>query len=148
MEKELTKFIMAHDTAFETAFAEIKTGKKRSHWMWYIFPQVDGLGYSSAAKYYSIKSREEAFQFYQNSYLGGHLITITSELLKLPTNNATNIFGTPDDMKLYSSMTLFYLISKNEIFKKVLDKFFDGSLDEKTMTSSTTSNGGFHSVLH
>jgi uncharacterized protein (DUF1810 family) len=133
MEKELTKFIMAHDTAFETALAEIKTGKKRSHWMWYIFPQVDGLGYSSAAKYYSIKSREEAFQFYQNSYLGGHLITITSELLKLPTNNATNIFGTPDDMKLYSSMTLFYLISKNEIFKKVLDKFFDGSLDEKTI---------------
>lgn len=133
MEKELTKFIMAHNTAFETALAEIKTGKKRSHWMWYIFPQVDGLGYSSVAKYYSIKSREEAFQFYQNSYLGGHLITITSELLKLSTNNATNIFGTPDDMKLYSSMTLFYLISKNEIFKKVLDKFFDGSLDEKTI---------------
>ena len=102
--------------------------------MWYIFPQIKELGFSETAKYYGIESLEEATEFLQHPQLGQNLVTITLELLKLGSNNATSIFGTPDDMKLRSSMTLFSLVSPaNPIFQQVLDKFFDGKKDDQTI---------------
>ena len=134
MDRDLQRFIKPHNQDFQTALGEIKGGKKTSHWMWYIFPQIKELGFSETAKYYGIESLEEATEFLQHPQLGQNLVTITSELLKLGSNNATSIFGTPDDMKLRSSMTLFSLVSPaNPIFQQVLDKFFDGKKDEQTI---------------
>jgi len=134
MNRDLQRFIKPHNQDFQTAFGEIKRGKKTSHWMWYIFPQIKELGFSETAKYYGIESLEEATEFLLHPQLGQNLVTITSELLKLGSNNATSIFGTPDDMKLRSSMTLFSLVSPaNPIFQQVLDKFFDGKKDEQTI---------------
>ena len=134
MNRDLLRFIKPHNQDFQTALEEIKGGKKTSHWMWYIFPQIKELGLSETAKYYGIESLEEATEFLQHPQLGQNLVTITSELLKLDSNNATSIFGTPDDMKLRSSMTLFSLVSPaNPIFQQVLDKFFDGKKDDQTI---------------
>ena len=134
MNRDLQRFIKPHNQDFQTALGEIKGGKKTSHWMWYIFPQIKELGFSETAKYYGIESLEEATEFLQHPQLGQNLVTITSELLKLGSKNATSIFGTPDDMKLRSSMTLFSLVSPaNPIFQQVLDKFFDGKKDDQTI---------------
>ena len=134
MNRDLQRFIKPHNQDFQTALAEIKGGKKTSHWMWYIFPQIKELGLSETAKYYGIESLEEATEFLQHPQLGQNLVTITSELLKLGSNNATSIFGTPDDMKLRSSMTLFSLVSPtNPIFQQVLEKFFEGKKDDQTI---------------
>jgi uncharacterized protein (DUF1810 family) len=96
MNRDLKRFIKAQAQDFKIALAEIKKGKKRSHWMWYIFPQLKGLGFSETSKYYGIESLEEAKEFLNHSELGQNLVTITSELLKLDKTNATEIFGTPD----------------------------------------------------
>src|SRR4051812_9636570 len=112
MPKDLQRFIDAHNEDFKLALSEIKAGKKRSHWMWYIFPQLRGLGFSDTSKYYAIESEEEAKEFLNHPELGQNLISITSELLKLNHKNATSIFGTPDDTKLFSSMTLFSIVSQ------------------------------------
>ncbi|MCD6018855.1 MAG: calpastatin [Bacteroidetes bacterium] len=134
MNRDLKRFIKAQAQDFKIALAEIKKGKKRSHWMWYIFPQLKGLGFSETSKYYGIESLEEAKEFLNHSELGQNLVTITSELLKLDKTNATEIFGTPDDRKLLSSMTLFSLVTpENPIFQHVLDKFFDGKKDDRTI---------------
>ncbi|MDF2451042.1 MAG: calpastatin [Bacteroidota bacterium] len=134
MNRDLKRFIKAQMQDFKIALAEIKEGKKRSHWMWYIFPQLRGLGFSETSKYYGIESLEEAKEFLNHSELGQNLVTITSELLKLDNTNATEIFGTPDDRKLLSSMTLFSLVTpENPIFQHVLDKFFDGKKDDRTI---------------
>lgn len=135
MEKfDLDRFIKAQKRDYDTAFFEIREGKKRTHWIWYIFPQINGLGQSETAKYYSIQSIDEAKAYLDNEYLYNNLIDICNELLKLRTNNILDIMGYPDNLKLCSSMTLFYLVSPNETtFKKVLDKFYNGKLDENTM---------------
>ena len=134
MPHDLHRFIKAHKQDFEIALAEIKAGKKRSHWMWYIFPQIKGLGFSETSRYYALESLEEAKEFLYHPILGKNLVTITSELLKLNTSEARSIFGTPDDMKLFSSMTLFSSISPtNPIFIQVLEKFFNGEKDERTI---------------
>lgn len=102
--------------------------------MWYIFPQIKGLGFSETSKYYAIEDVEEAQEFLNHPVLGNNLILITSELLKLKTNNATVIFGSPDDMKLCSSMTLFASMPGSDpVFEKVLQKYFDGKADRKTV---------------
>jgi uncharacterized protein (DUF1810 family) len=129
----LERFIEAHEHSYEVALAEIKSGKKRSHWMWYIFPQIKGLGHSSTAQYYAIQSRAEAEAYMNHPVLYKRLLEISEELLKLDSNDAGEIFGYPDNLKLKSSMTLFYLISNNDVFKRVLDKFFDGELDKRTV---------------
>lgn len=134
MTRNLQRFEKAHLQAFETALAEIKSGKKKSHWMWYIFPQLKGLGLSETSKYYAIENLEEGQEFLERSILGGNLLSITSELLKLETNNPTLIFGKPDDLKLQSCMTLFSLVERtNPLFQKVLDKYFEGRQDLKTV---------------
>lgn len=134
MHKDLQRFINAHKEDFQIALSEIIAGRKKSHWMWYIFPQIKGLGFSDTSKYYAIESIEEAKEFLDHPELGQNLVSITSELLKLNNKNATSIFGTPDDIKLFSSMTLFSMISpENSIFQKVLDKFFSGKKDDNTI---------------
>lgn len=130
----LQRFLDAHNKDYETALSEIKTGRKRSHWMWYIFPQIHGLGFSEISKLYSIKSLEEAEEYLHHPVLGKRLIEISKALLDLPSNNAHDIFGSPDDAKLKSSMTLFSsLPGTDPVFESVLEKFFYGEKDEKTL---------------
>src|SRR5438270_10060514 len=104
---QLKRFIDAQERDYEIALAEIKNGRKRSHWMWYIFPQVKGLGFSSTSQHYGIANLKEAEAYLRHPVLGPRLIAISNELLNLENKNATDIFGNPDDMKLRSAMTLF-----------------------------------------
>jgi uncharacterized protein (DUF1810 family) len=130
----LKKFIEAQRTDYANALSEIKRGKKQSHWMWYIFPQIQGLGFSSTSKYYAIKNIDEATEYLKNEILGNRLTEICITLLALETNDAHVIFGSPDDMKLRSSMTLFSEVKNaSAVFQKVLDKFFDGKKDDRTL---------------
>jgi uncharacterized protein (DUF1810 family) len=130
----LNRFIEAQETSYDIALSEIKNGKKRSHWMWYIFPQIQGLGVSETAKFYALKDIEEAQNFLNHPVLGHRLINITEELLRLDSGDAYAIFGSPDDVKLKSSMTLFTSLTKtNPVFPAVLKKFFNGATDGKTL---------------
>ncbi len=129
----IDRFIKAQENSYNQALEEIKNGRKRSHWIWYIFPQLKGLGSSEISKYYAIRSRNEAKEYIKHPVLGSRLIEISNELLKLNTNNADDVMGWPDNMKLKSSMTLFALVCDNDIFRRVLNKFFDGEMDEFTV---------------
>ncbi len=133
-QNNLQQFVDAQERNYFAALSEIKNGKKQSHWMWYIFPQIDGLGFSETSKYYAIKNIHEAIEYSQHPILGKRLIEICNELLKLESNNAHAIFGRPDDLKLKSSMTLFSsLPNSNPIFDLILQKFFVGKKDTKTL---------------
>lgn len=134
METGLNRFLKGQENDYLTALSEIKAGRKRSHWMWYIFPQVKGLGFSETSKFYAIKDIEEAVAYLKHPVLGKRLKEITSELLKLHTNNASEVFGSPDDMKIKSSLTLFAAITDEiSIFREALQKFFGGKEDEQTL---------------
>lgn len=134
IQHDLSRFKEMHKLDFETALSEIRSGRKTTHWMWYIFPQIQGLGRSDFSKQYAIKNISEAKEFLNDTYLGNNLISISNALLELKSTNATEIFGRPDDKKLKSSMTLFaYVADGNPVFKAVLDKFFDGKQDYKTL---------------
>ena len=114
--------------------SEIKKGQKQSHWMWFIFPQLKGLGTSENANYFGIDNLDEATAYLTHPVLGRHLIEVTEALLQIKGKSATEIFGTPDDIKLYSSMTLFARVTNtNPIFKQVLQKYFHGVHDEYTL---------------
>ncbi len=129
----MKKFLDAQEDDYEIALNEIKNGHKRSHWIWYIFPQIAGLGHSSTAQYYSIKDLDEAKEYLKNEILRSRLIEISSELLKL-NDSIDNIMGYPDNLKLCSCMTLFYEADPNiDVFKKVIDKFYNGNFDENTL---------------
>lgn len=130
----IERFVKAQESDYAGALQEIKNGRKRSHWMWYIFPQLKGLGRSETAKYYGIENRAEAEAYLAHPVLGARLLEISEELLKLDGNEPIVVFGRPDNMKLKSSMTLFYLVSGNEIFKAVLDKYFEGEMDGITIS--------------
>jgi uncharacterized protein (DUF1810 family) len=130
----LERFIDAQRTDYAVALSEIKQGKKESHWMWYIFPQVLGLGYTSTSIMYSIKDLDEAAAYLNDEVLGKRLIGISNALLELDTNDAKQVFGSPDNMKLRSSMTLFSLVpGADKVFQAVLDKFFKGKKDQETL---------------
>lgn len=130
----LTKFITAQKKDFNIALTEIKNGRKQSHWIWYIFPQIAGLGKSATSEYYAIQNLSEAKMYLENEYLHSNLLTICQALLDLEPSNAEKVLGWIDAMKLKSSMTLFALAQPEEpIFKKVLNKFFHGELDNKTV---------------
>jgi uncharacterized protein (DUF1810 family) len=130
----LKRFIEAQEKDYPVALAEVKNGKKTSHWMWYIFPQIHGLGFSETSRFYAIKDINEAEEFLKHPVLGSRLIQICNELLELNTNNANKIFGSPDDLKLHSSVTLFSLLPNTDsVFQKILDKFFNGKKDTKTL---------------
>ncbi len=143
METDVNRFIKAQERDFEIALTEIKAGKKKSHWMWYIFPQFKGLGYSETARFYAIQNIEEARLYLSHPILGQRLREITDELLLLQANDAYKIMGTPDDLKLKSSMTLFaYIDDSNESpFKKILDKCFSGEMDQNTINLINKENG-------
>jgi uncharacterized protein (DUF1810 family) len=136
MKKEtgLQRFIEAQEWTYQTAFSEIKQGRKQSHWMWYIFPQILGLGLSETSRFYAIKDLHEAEQLLAHPVLGGRLIRISKKLLRSTTNDAGEIFGSPDNLKLRSSMTLFAALPNTDpIFTAVLDKFFNGNKDPQTL---------------
>lgn len=127
------RFIEAQKNSYDTALMEIRTGRKKSHWIWYIFPQIQGLGFSSTARYYAIKDREEAEAYMAHSVLRQRLIEISEALLELESDDAREVMGYPDDLKLKSSMTLFAEISEEPVFSRVLNKFFQGEVDERTL---------------
>ena len=129
----LERFIEAQKNSYQTALDEIKNGYKSSHWMWFIFPQLDGLGFSYMAKLYGIKNLEETSQYLSHPVLGERLREISGELLKHKDKSACEILGEIDAMKLKSSMTLFDFVSPNEIFNEVLLMFYNGAKDEKTL---------------
>lgn len=129
----LDRFIEAQESDYKIALNEIKRGRKTNHWIWYIFPQLDGLGHSMTAKYYGIKDENEARDYINNEYLKNHLLEISNELLKLKNNNISEIMGYPDDLKLKSCMTLFDYVSEYDVFKKVLEKYYHGDKDEVTI---------------
>ena len=131
---DLKRFLEAQENDFATALAEIRKGRKQSHWMWYIFPQIAGLGFSSTSKFYAIKDRSEAESYLAHLLLGKRLIEISNALLQIEGKTANQIFGSPDDVKLKSSMTLFSeLENTNPVFRKVLDKYFNGAKDQRTL---------------
>ena len=130
----LQRFLDAQERHYQTALAEITAGQKRSHWMWYIFPQYEGLGFSSTSKLYAIKSPAEAEAYLEHPILGLRLRECVQILLSVHGRSAREIFGSPDDMKLKSSMTLFAHISpEGSSFEEVLNLFFGGQRDEKTL---------------
>ena len=134
MNYNLDRFIRAHERDYETALLEIKEGKKRSHWMWYIFPQLKGFGSSATSEFYGIDGLEEAKAYYNNEYLRKHLVDISESQLELESNDIVSILGYPDNLKLQSSMTLFTLVdTEQKVFSDVLDKYYNGVKDMKTV---------------
>lgn len=131
--RDLSRFTEAQQRDYEKALSEIKAGRKRSHWMWYIFPQIAGLGESPTSQYYSIRNLEEAREYINDPYLGGNLIEISNALLELDTDDASYVLGYPDDMKLKSCMTLFRVVSDDPVFDKVLGKYYGGKPDWCTL---------------
>ena len=130
----LEKFVKAQDSAYSTALREIRHGRKRSHWIWYIFPQMQGLGMSSTANYYGIRDLEEAKDYMEHPVLGPRLIEISEALLALDSSDPGAVMGFPDDLKLCSCMTLFELAAPEEkVFSKVLEKFYHGRRDQNTL---------------
>ena len=129
---DLERFLTAQEKYYQIALHEMKAGRKESHWMWFIFPQLKGLGFSSTAKYYGIAGKEETLAYWLHPVLKNRLVEITSTLLEAKSCDAEEVMGYPDDLKLQSCMTLFAMVSGERLFFDVLDKFFGGELDKKT----------------
>lgn len=131
----LSRFLTAQDSysQYKTALEEIRNGRKRSHWMWFVFPQLKGLGHSYNADYYGIAGADEARAYWLHPVLRGRLREITEALLLLDGLSARQIFGEVDAMKLRSSMTLFWKVTEEELFRKVLDKYYEGKMCDSTL---------------
>lgn len=135
LEDGIERFVSAQQNVFQTALEEIKNGKKESHWMWYIFPQIRGLGFTDYNVYYGIKNLNEAEQYLNDPILGNRLIEISEAVFRQQGKTALEIFGKPDERKFRSCMTLFSQIpNANPIFQKVLEKYYKGLNDEKTIS--------------
>jgi uncharacterized protein (DUF1810 family) len=131
---DLERFVDAQAGVYEEALVEIQHGRKRSHWMWFIFPQIDGLGMSEMSRRYAIKSIEEAKAYLAHPVLGPRLVELAESLLRIEERGAFEIFGSPDDMKLRSSATLFAHVSPaDSVFRQLLNRFFDGKADARTL---------------
>jgi uncharacterized protein (DUF1810 family) len=131
---DLSRFLEAQNNSYDTALREIRAGRKRSHWMWYIFPQIQGLGYSAMAQHYAIRDLGEAREYLQHPLLGPRLIEISEALLALDESDPRRVMGSPDDLKLRSCMTLFQCAAPDQpVFGKVLDKFYGGRPDGRTL---------------
>ncbi|MEO8720325.1 MAG: DUF1810 domain-containing protein [Ginsengibacter sp.] len=134
LKTNLQRFLEAQKKDYQVALSEIQMGKKRSHWMWYIFPQISGLGFSDLSKFYSLNNMDEAKEYLKHPVLGSRLIEISDALLHLENKDAHAILGSPDDQKLKSCMTLFSLLPESDpVFQAVLDQFFDGENDARTV---------------
>ena len=130
----LNRFVEAQEADYERALAEIVAGRKRTHWMWYIFPQIDGLGFSSISRHFSIKGAEEAKAYLDHPVLGPRLLECADAVLGVEGRSATEIFGSPDDLKLKSCATLFAsVLPPGSVFDRVLAKYYAGARDEKTL---------------
>ena len=133
-ERGLDKYVSAQARDYDDALREIRSGRKRSHWIWYIFPQLDGLGYSPTAQYYGIRDLEQAKDYMAHPVLGPRLVEISGALLSLPGSNPSAVMGYPDDLKLCSCMTLFELAAPDEpVFGRVLEKYYGGRRDRMTL---------------
>ena len=133
MSKSVARFLEPQRSGYPTALAEMRNGRKDNHWMWYIFPQLRGLGQSDMARYYRIEDLAEARAYLNHPVLGQRLREITQVLLELPESDPRKIFGWPDDLKLCSCMTLFEQVSDEDLFGQVLQKFFGGQADMVTL---------------
>jgi len=130
----LERFITAQAQDYESALGELRAGKKKSHWIWYIFPQIAGLGFSPMAARYAIQSKAEAIAYLEHKILGARLIECSVALLSLNGQRIEDIMGSPDDLKLRSSMTLFKEVSSSDsVFHDVLKIFYSGGEDSKTI---------------
>ncbi len=131
---DLERFVRAQRDCYERALSEIRAGQKHTHWMWFIFPQIDGLGFSATAKIYSIKSIEEAKAYLNHPILGPRLLECAKAAVLVEGKSALEVFGSPDDMKLKSSATLFACMTPpDSVFARVLERYFGGERDSKTI---------------
>ena len=131
---DLNRFTSAQQNIYDSALAELRSGQKRTHWMWYIFPQIDGLGHSTTSKHYAIKSLEEARQYLNHPVLGKRLLECAEAVYAVEGRSVSEIFGYPDNLKLKSSMTLFASVAApGSVFARVLDKYFNGERDALTL---------------
>jgi uncharacterized protein (DUF1810 family) len=131
---DLNRFLIAQEGIYDRALAELKAGQKRTHWMWYIFPQIDGLGYSPTAKHYAVKSLEEARQYLDHPVLGKRLLECTEAVLGIRGGSVSEIFGYPDDLKFKSSMTLFEKVAgPGSVFSSALERYCHGGRDPATL---------------
>ena len=132
--QDLQRFLDGQSRNYEAALAELNAGRKRSHWMWYVFPQIAGLGHSSTAQFYAIRDLQEARSYLQHPILGPRLRACCEALLQQEGLSAHEIMGSPDDLKLRSSMTLFAEAAPKEaLFRQVLDKYYQGNPDSRTL---------------
>ena len=130
----MRRFIIAQEPVYSAVRDELRGGRKRTHWMWFIFPQIDGLGFSSTSRHYAIKTKAEAQQYLQHPTLGARLVECAELVLRVQGKSALAIFGSPDDLKLRSSMTLFAAVSEpGSVFERVLGQYFQGQRDAKTL---------------
>jgi uncharacterized protein (DUF1810 family) len=141
---DLARFVEAQDRNYDRALAEIRTGRKRSHWMWYVFPQLDGLGSSEMARRYAIKGVAEAQAYLSHPVLGPRLVECTEAVLDLEGRSAAEVFGSPDDLKLRSCATLFARVTPpGSIFDRLLAKYYGGERDDRTLRLlGTDAQGG------
>ena len=131
---DLNRFKKAQRTDYRIALEEVKTGRKTSHWIWYIFPQLKGLGFSGMSDYYGIEGLDEAKAYLEDSVLKSHLIEISEALLNTGGNDPSEIFGYPDDLKVHSCMTLFGIADPSvSVFRQVLDQFYGGKEERGTI---------------
>lgn len=130
---DLERFVQAQSADYDQALSELRDAEKQSHWMWYIFPQIEGLGHSSMSRRYSITSVAEARAYLDHRILGPRLRECAAVVNGIVGRSAHEIFGSPDDMKLRSSMTLFARVSGDNVFEQVLGKYFNGQHDNETL---------------
>lgn len=130
---DLARFVAAQQTTYQTALAEIRRGAKRSHWMWFIFPQIAGLGHSAMAERYAIGALDEARAYLAHPVLGARLAECLAALAGLNGATAERVFGAIDSTKLRSSLTLFDVASDDSVFAVALDRWFDGAADARTL---------------
>ena len=130
---DLDRFVRAQAADYDRVLSELRGGKKRSHWMWYIFPQIEGLGQSPISRRYSIKSAAEARAYFDHPVLGPRLRESAGVVNGIAGRSALEIFGSPDDQKLRSCATLFASVSDDAVFEQVLEKYFNGQHDQETL---------------
>ncbi|MFI3122010.1 MAG: DUF1810 domain-containing protein [Methylococcaceae bacterium] len=131
---DLSRFTNAQESVYDNVLAELTSGQKRTHWMWYIFPQIDGLGHSATSKHYAIKNLEEAGQYLNHPVLGKRLLECAEAVYAVDGRSISEIFAYPDDLKLKSSMTLFAFVAPSySVFSRILDKYFNGERDILTL---------------
>ena len=133
IEYDLERFVEAQNIVYDMALQEIKNGQKRGHWIWFVFPQIKGLGHSYNSEFYGISGTKEAKAYLEHPLLGARLREITQAILDCGNPSADDILGFPDVLKVKSCMTLFDMVSPNDIFKQVLDKYYDGKPCDKTI---------------